>query len=61
MSMEGAVSSFLEVRETNHAAQEMYRKFGYDNVGRRRRYYKDTGEDAILMTLTGLKGLKDER
>jgi ribosomal-protein-alanine N-acetyltransferase len=61
MSMEGAVSSFLEVRETNHAAQEMYQKFGYDNVGRRRRYYKDTGEDAILMTLTGLEGLKDER
>ena len=51
---EGAVSSFLEVRESNHAAQEMYRKFGYENTGRRKRYYKDNDEDAILMTLSPL-------
>ena len=51
---EGAVSSFLEVRENNHAAQEMYRKFGYENTGRRKRYYKDNDEDAILMTLSPL-------
>jgi ribosomal-protein-alanine N-acetyltransferase len=48
---EGAVTSFLEVRESNLAAQEMYRKFGYENTGRRKRYYKDNDEDAILMTL----------
>jgi len=54
MSKEGAVSSLLEVRESNTAAQEMYRKFGYEAVGRRKRYYKDTNEDAILMTLNGL-------
>ena len=54
MSKEGAVTSFLEVRETNHAAQDMYHKFGYEVVGRRKRYYKDTDEDAILMTLNGL-------
>ena len=48
---EGAVSSFLEVRESNLAAQEMYRKFGYENTGLRKRYYKDNDEDAILMTL----------
>jgi len=54
MSKEGAVTSFLEVRESNHAAQEMYRKFGYEAVGRRKRYYKDTDEDAILMTLNEL-------
>ena len=51
---EGAVSSFLEVRESNLAAQEMYRKFGYENTGRRKRYYKDNDEDAILMTLSPL-------
>ncbi|MEP7136424.1 MAG: ribosomal protein S18-alanine N-acetyltransferase [Chloroflexota bacterium] len=51
---EGAVSSFLEVRESNLAAQEMYRKFGYENTGRRKRYYKDNDEDAILMTLESL-------
>jgi ribosomal-protein-alanine N-acetyltransferase len=54
MSKEGAVTSFLEVRESNTAAQEMYRQFGYEEVGRRKRYYKDTNEDAILMTLFGL-------
>lgn len=54
MSREGAVTSFLEVRESNSAAQEMYRTFGYEQVGRRRRYYKDTNEDAILMTLKRL-------
>ena len=51
---EGAVSSFLEVRESNHAAQEMYRKLGYEITGRRKRYYKDNDEDAILMTLSPL-------
>lgn len=56
MSKEGAVSSLLEVRESNAAAQEMYRQFGYEAVGRRKRYYEDTDEDAILMTLTGLEG-----
>jgi ribosomal-protein-alanine N-acetyltransferase len=48
---EGAVSSFLEVRENNAAALMMYRKFGYVESGRREGYYKDNGEDAVLMTL----------
>jgi len=51
---EGAVSSFLEVREGNAAAIMMYRKFGYVESGRREGYYKDNGEDAILMTLAPL-------
>jgi ribosomal-protein-alanine N-acetyltransferase len=48
---EGVQSSFLEVRESNLPAQEMYRKFGYIEVGRRKRYYRDNNEDAILMNL----------
>ena len=52
---EGARSSFLEVRESNVAAQELYRKFGYEETGRRRRYYKDNDEDAILMNLDSLQ------
>jgi ribosomal-protein-alanine N-acetyltransferase len=55
MMEEGAVSSFLEVRESNFGAQEMYRKFGYEVSGRRPRYYKDNNEDAILMNLASLK------
>ena len=55
LSEEGARTSFLEVRENNLPAQEMYRKFGYEVTGRRRRYYSDNDEDAILMTLNSLE------
>ncbi|ACY18075.1 ribosomal protein S18-alanine N-acetyltransferase [Haliangium ochraceum] len=41
----------LEVRDSNHPAQALYRGYGFDEVGRRARYYSD-GEDAIVMTLT---------
>lgn len=54
LMQEGARSSFLEVRESNLPAQEMYRKFGYETSGRRRRYYRDNDEDAILMSLASL-------
>ena len=60
MSKEGAVTSFLEVRESNTAARDMYHQFGYEVVGRRKRYYKDTDEDAILMTLGELEHFKVE-
>jgi ribosomal-protein-alanine N-acetyltransferase len=42
----------LEVRENNQVAQDLYQKYAFDIVGRRRRYYRDTGEDALLMTIT---------
>jgi ribosomal-protein-alanine N-acetyltransferase len=39
----------LEVRMSNRAAQALYRKFGFREVGTRPRYYADNGEDAMLM------------
>jgi ribosomal-protein-alanine N-acetyltransferase len=45
-----AGKALLEVRAGNRAAQALYRKFGFQIVGRRKGYYKDNGEDAILMT-----------
>jgi ribosomal-protein-alanine N-acetyltransferase len=51
----GARLAFLEVRAGNEAAQAMYRKFGFEVTGRRPKYYKDNGEDAILMTLNPLE------
>jgi len=47
---EGAISSFLEVRESNLIAQTMYRKYGFVESGKRLHYYKDNDENAILMS-----------
>jgi ribosomal-protein-alanine N-acetyltransferase len=41
----------LEVRRSNTVAQSLYRKYRFAEVGARRRYYRDTGEDALLMTV----------
>lgn len=40
----------LEVRVSNTRAQALYSKLGFQVAGRRRRYYRDNGEDALLMT-----------
>lgn len=40
----------LEVRESNLTAQALYRKHGFTEVGRRKKYYDRPTEDAILMT-----------
>lgn len=47
----GARLSYLEVRRYNLAAQTLYKRFGYEIVGERLRYYQDNNEDALLMTL----------
>jgi [ribosomal protein S18]-alanine N-acetyltransferase len=39
----------LEVRVSNTVAQNLYRKYGLKEAGRRRRYYSDNGEDAYIM------------
>ncbi|HEY0100816.1 MAG TPA: ribosomal protein S18-alanine N-acetyltransferase [Pyrinomonadaceae bacterium] len=46
---QGALTSILEVRAGNAAAQSLYRRFGFAVVGRRRQYYRDPVEDALLM------------
>lgn len=43
----GARHLTLEVRESNQAALELYRKFGFEPAGTRKGYYKT--EDAVVM------------
>jgi tRNA threonylcarbamoyl adenosine modification protein YeaZ/ribosomal-protein-alanine acetyltransferase len=45
----GARSITLEVRTGNFAAQALYRAHGFRLAGLRRGYYRDTGEDALVM------------
>jgi ribosomal-protein-alanine N-acetyltransferase len=42
----------LEVRTSNGAAIALYERFGFRPAGTRRRYYADTGEDALIMWRT---------
>ncbi|HLT18604.1 MAG TPA: ribosomal protein S18-alanine N-acetyltransferase [Thermomicrobiales bacterium] len=45
----GAQMLTLEVRVSNESAQALYRKYGFERQGVRRRYYSDNGEDAYIM------------
>lgn len=40
----------LEVRVSNVTAQNLYHKYGFRQVGLRRRYYRDRDEDALIMS-----------
>jgi [ribosomal protein S18]-alanine N-acetyltransferase len=52
----------LEVRESNTGAIALYMRFGFRAAGRRRRYYQDNGEDAVVMwrTQSTLAGRLDD-
>jgi [ribosomal protein S18]-alanine N-acetyltransferase len=45
----GAKSMTLEVRVTNHVAQSLYRKLGFQDGGIRKNYYSDNQEDGLVM------------
>ena len=40
----------LEVRQSNYKAQGLYKKYGFEVIGTRKRYYSDNNEDALIMT-----------
>ena len=58
----GTARFTLEVRESNFAAIELYERYGFRAAGRRRRYYQDNGEDAVVMwrTQSTLQGSFDD-
>ncbi len=47
----GVCYVLLEVRASNEAAQSLYRKMGFNFIGRRRDYYRVPTEDAFVMKL----------
>jgi ribosomal-protein-alanine N-acetyltransferase len=42
-------SLFLEVRESNQAARNLYKKLGFQEIDKRRAYYRNPPESAIVM------------
>ena len=45
----GSVTMYLEVRESNARARALYASRGFEEVGRRRRYYRRPVEDALIL------------
>ena len=51
----GSSWATLEVRVSNQSAQAIYERIGFAHVGRRKGYYQDTGEDALILWHRGLQ------
>lgn len=52
---QGLERATLEVRISNQSAINLYKKFGFAEAGCRKRYYQDTGEDALILWRGGLQ------
>jgi ribosomal-protein-alanine N-acetyltransferase len=48
----GCTEVFLEVRTDNTRAQQLYRRYGFTEIGIRRGYYQPSGADALVMRRT---------
>lgn len=46
---QGVVSTFLEVRESNEPAIRLYRSRGFEEISRRKKYYRSPAEDALVL------------
>jgi ribosomal-protein-alanine N-acetyltransferase len=46
------ISVLLEVRESNLAARRLYETLGFSQVGRRKNYYRDPSEDALMLKIS---------
>jgi ribosomal-protein-alanine N-acetyltransferase len=47
--LSGCARALLEVRAGNVAALALYARAGFQECGRRKRYYADTDEDALVL------------
>lgn len=50
----------LEVRRSNVIAQSLYKKVGFIEVGVRKRYYEDNGEDAYLYVCQNMPDIQED-
>ena len=57
----GMACSTLEVRAGNEPAIALYEKLGYQSVARRKKYYPDNHEDAVVMWLYELQSWAPSR
>ena len=48
----GAEQMLLEVRESNLPAISLYERYGFKAYGKRKNYYRNPAEDAVLMVVT---------
>ncbi len=48
----GITTMHLEVRQSNVAAQNLYRSIGFEEIGMRKNFYELPKEDAVLMSKT---------
>jgi len=51
----------LEVRADNEAAQRLYQRRGFTEIGRRRGYYQPSGADAVVMRRKRVRALGGRR
>ncbi len=58
---DGMICSTLEVRAGNEAAIKLYEEMGFRETARRKRYYPDNSEDAVVMWLYDLQGWEPPR
>ena len=50
----------LEVRRSNLIAQKLYRRMRFIELGVRKRYYEDNGEDALLMVCQNMPPIEED-
>ena len=48
-SARGTATVYLEVRQSNVAARQLYTTRGFEEVGRRKGYYRSPTEDALIL------------
>ena len=51
LDLRAGATWYLEVRESNQRARNLYKKLGFSDISLRQAYYQDTGESAVVMRL----------